>query len=291
MVKHLLLLCTLLQGIALSAQTPNTFHLLSQPGLRIENAVLNNNAITFSGTSESFAELPHTPALNAEQGTWQFSVNIPKASTGHGQSILSKTDAISSYGGIHVYEDSERIALQVKSYNNSVTLTLKGRRIAGNGTHRIVMTYVNFSTVRLYVDGMLDVEGRAPYFLFCDAPVRAGCSLDTFWKPLAGTVSDIDLSTVVKSAEQIRGEYAATHPQILPIQVLPNPTQNQLNVTLPENDTITWQLCNAGGKPVLEASCSGITFSVNTESLAPGTYYLMVEGKVKYATQKIVIAR
>ncbi len=291
MIKKLILPLLLLAIAHTRAQDATAGLLSSAPEFRIHNALRNQHSVTFCGQPSSFAEMPNRRTFHAEQGTWQFRVSIPEASTGHGQSILSKTDPVSSYGGIHVYEDSGRIALQVKSYNNSVTLTLKGSRIAGNGPHDIVMTYENFSTVRIYVDGVPDAEGKAPYFLFCDAPVRVGCSLDTFWKPLKGTVSDIVILPTVKSATQIQQEYRAAHPEILQVQVLPNPSKDQLLMMLPADDTVLVTIIDVNGNIVLETQREGKAFSVNTEAMVSGTYYVRLKGRAVYPVQKICIAR
>lgn len=276
----------------LSAQaTVNNSGVFTHTDLTTHNTVLKNGNISFEGTIDSYGELPDKKEFNNSSGTWCFTVNITHATTGPGQSIISKTEAIGSYAGLHIFEDSGRIALQIKNYTNSQTLTLKADAIAGTGSHFISVVFENNQLVKLYIDGVLSKVGKPPYFLFSKNPIRLGCSLDTFWKPFDGELTNIEIYKDTLSAIDIACLFHAR--KAVPDQffMYPNPAINVCILEFPQTSSGKVHLLDMNGKEVIVLDFKDSKrIEFNTANLARGTYFITISGAVKFDVQKLVIS-
>jgi len=259
--------------------------------LTVHNVAVHNGNFFFQGSVDSYGELPDKKEVNANTGTWCFNVNVKYATTGGGQSIISKTEAIGSYAGLNIFEDSGRMALQIKNYTNSLTLTLKADYVAGTGYHFVCVTYENAGTVKLYIDGRLRKEGKAPYFSFTKNPVRLGCSLDTFWKPFGGELTDVEIFQEVISEEQISCLYNARQTLKKELVIYPNPAQNAFRLELPEmEEDINVILTDALGKQVYKENRKKTkVIDISNLSLASGVYHVHLIGSKIYETQDLII--
>ena len=291
-MKQFFIFILVVAPLILSAQaTVNNSGVFSPTDLTTHNIVMKNGNISFEGSIDSYGELPDKKEFNNSSGTWCFTVNINHATTGAGQSIISKTEALGSYAGLHIFEDSGRIALQIKNYTNSQTLTLKADAIAGTGTHFISVTFVNNVSVKLYIDGVLRKEGKPPYFLFSKNPIRLGCSLDTFWKPFDGELTNIEIYKDTLSAIDIACLFHARKAVPDKFFMFPNPTVNECILEFPQTTSGMVHLLDAGGRAVqvIEFKEAKI-IKFNTSLLAKGIYFVKISGAENYEVQKLVIS-
>lgn len=291
-MKRFFIFLLLVAPVILSAQaTVNNSGVFNPADLTTHNIVMKNGNISFEGSIDSYGELPDKKEFNNSSGTWCFTVNITHATIGAGQSIISKTEAIGSYAGLHIFEDSGRIALQIKNYTNSQTLTLKADAIAGTGTHFISVTFENNVSVKLYIDGVLRKEGKPPYFLFSKNPIRLGCSLDTFWKPFDGELTNIEIYKDTLSAIDIACLFHARKAVPDKFFMFPNPSVNECILEFPQSTTGLVHLLDADGKEVqvIPFHDSKIV-KINTSQLARGIYLVKIGGAEKFEVQKLVVS-
>lgn len=291
-MKRFFIFLLLVAPVILSAQaTVNNSGVFNPADLTTHNIVMKNGNISFEGSIDSYGELPDKKEFNNSTGTWCFTVNITHATIGAGQSIISKTESIGSYAGLHIFEDSGRIALQIKNYTNSQTLTLKADAIAGTGTHFISVTFENNVSVKLYIDGVLRKEGKPPYFLFSKNPIRLGCSLDTFWKPFDGELTNIEIYKDTLSAIDIACLFHARKAVPDKFFMFPNPAINECILEFPQSTTGMVHLLDADGKEVqvIQFNESKI-IKFNTSHLARGIYLVKISGVENFEVQKLVVS-
>ena len=294
MKQVFLLIILLAAGNTLSSQTTTN----SAPALGMENLTFYNVAssggkMIFEGNSKSYAALAEPTGIG-ESGTWIFNVNIKQASTGAGQSIISKTEAIGSYSGIHIFEDSGRLALQIKNNTNNQTLNIKSDHIAGTGFHCIAITYQNNGVVKLFIDGQLKKEAKAPYFIFSKNPLRLGCSMDPYWKAFNGEIGAPEIFSSILTDEEIinHSENKINKFREIDPVIYPNPAQNLFNIRLPAADKVSIILIDSRGNEVYRSErTSAKELVINTEKLASGIYYLHLNGSKNYSVKKLVITK
>ncbi len=277
-MKHfnatLLLLC-----FGFFAYPQNNLNGINTDSLKLHHVALHQGLLVFEGNTQSYAELPGAADLESEKGSWCFTLNIKRASTGAGQSILSKTEAIGSYSGINLFEDSGRIALQIKNNTNKETLTIKSEYLAGTGPHAIVITYENNVSLKLFIDGQLKTESKAPYFIFSRNPLRLGCSMDSYWKPFSGELGELQIIPQVLSPDEIARRFIEEKINVKEFKIYPNPASKQLMIELPTTDNFSLRLMDANGKLVYSEKVNAIkNLIINTESFAAGIYYLHLSG-------------
>ena len=262
--------------------------------LILHRVIVQEGKLIFEGNAQSYAELRMPATLNSESGSWCFGLNIIQASTGPGQSIISKTESIGSYSGLHIFEDSGRLALQIKNNTNSQTLTIKSDYLAGSGFHWIAVTYENNITVKLFIDGQLKNEAKAPYFNFSKNPLRLGFSLDNYWKPFGGEIKALEIMPKVLSAEEISNRFTIQkiNEGYINYTLYPNPSQNSITIVLPFTDDIKLVIFDAGGKEVLHSPIARVqNFNITTAALAAGIYTVQISGNKNYEVKKLVITK
>ena len=82
---------------------------------------------------------------------------------------------------------------------------------------------------------------------------------------------------------------------ILPLEIAPNPAQNQLtfSISLPKKTDIQYMLTDVLGKVVLQGKKEGVSAGdvsqkIDIQNLSKGHYFLRVDTEAGYAVKKVV---
>jgi hypothetical protein len=284
--------------IASCAGLPVTLSATGNGFLTWNNGVTNNLAFvpTTSGTYTVTAV-----GANNCANTDQMNVTVlalPDVNAGADQTVCSGSNVTLTGSGANSYAWNNGVVNAIAfAPNTTQTYTVTGTAINGCQSSDNVVVTVNATPVAL-VSIIDDVTLAA-----------APAGMNYQWIN-CGSGTDIPAATTAQFTATVNGAYAVIvtslqgcedvsdcitidavgldQMNISEMNVFPNPTNGEVNVSLPENATVTVQIFDAQGKLVAEQANVSNNDKLNISNVTPGVYMVRLSAENAVQTFRVV---
>lgn len=231
-----------------------------------------NTAVTFTGSSSSYLEIPSHSAYDLTTGSVAFWF---KTSTGTGM-LFGRHDAASSFNGVNLFVGGTgAVSLQIKS----ATLQTGVSTAAGfnNGSwHLVVLNFsqANGGTNRIYVDGISAASFTNSFaWNFNNQVIRVSRSLDSFWSNFSGEIDELAIFPAQLTQAQITALYTNTGQTYSNFIVAESPVAyyhfNETSGTT-ATDVMGTKNLTYGSSVTLNSVANGVKGSESNAPLFPG---------------------
>ena len=167
--------------------------------------------------------------------------------------------------------------------NSGAIATIKWMKIQRNGTNSKVFTSANGTTWQQRYNGSLDMTG-------C---LKAGIFLESIYanRTAVATFDNVELATLLKSSDENTGfDLIQPELQSQQVEVYPNPADDYIIVSIPENDTkVNYQITDMDGRLIEQNHFTGSEAVLDLSNFKPGMYVLRLEVKGEIVTRRIVV--
>lgn len=279
-------------------------------GLPVTLSATGNGFLTWNnGVTNNLAFVPSTSgtytvtAVGANNcaNTDQMNVTVlalPDVNAGADQTVCSGSNVTLTGSGANSYAWNNGVVNAIAfAPNTTQTYTVTGTAINGCQSSDNVVVTVNATPVAL-VSIIDDVTLAA-----------APAGMNYQWIN-CGSGTDIPAATTAQFTATVNGAYAVIvtslqgcedvsdcytidavgldQMDISGMNVFPNPTNGEVNVSLPENATVTVQIFDAQGKLVAEQANVSNNDKLNISSVTPGVYMVRLSAENAIQTFRVV---